>query len=98
MRKTRCTSEVVGHLSQCREQAVREASPTAAIIEAQSVKKGGASIDPHGYDAGKKVKGAPSSMDLPSGVAAAKAMGVHVTIVGGRVPQSDGSLAIVDFR
>src|SRR5450755_3249017 len=45
---------------QCREQARREASPTAAIIDAQSVKsaeKGGASIDPHGYDAGKKVKG-----------------------------------------
>jgi transposase len=32
----------------------------AAIIDAQSVKsaeKGGANIDPHGYDAGKKVKG-----------------------------------------
>ena len=44
----------------CREQAAREASPTAAIIDAQSVKsaeKGGAAIDPHGYDAGKKVKG-----------------------------------------
>ena len=44
----------------CREQALREASPTAAIIDAQSVKsaeKGGAYIDPHGYDAGKKVKG-----------------------------------------
>ena len=44
----------------CREQALREASPTAAIIDAQSVKsaeKGGAHIDPHGYDAGKKVKG-----------------------------------------
>ena len=44
----------------CREQAAREASPTAAIVDAQSVKsaeKGGANIDPHGYDAGKKVKG-----------------------------------------
>jgi transposase len=44
----------------CREQAARQASPTAAIIDAQSVKsaeKAGASIDPHGYDAGKKVKG-----------------------------------------
>ena len=44
----------------CREQAAREASPTAAIVDAQSVKsaeKGGASIDPHGYDAGKKIKG-----------------------------------------
>jgi transposase len=44
----------------CREQAAREASPTAAIIDAQSVKsaeKGGAHIDPHGYDAAKKIKG-----------------------------------------
>jgi transposase len=40
----------------CRELAGREASPTAAIIDSQSVKsaeKGGESIDPHGYDAGK---------------------------------------------
>ena len=45
---------------QCREQAEREASPTAAIIDSQSVKsaeKGGRAIDPHGYDAGKKIKG-----------------------------------------
>ncbi len=44
---------------QCREQAGREAGPTAAIIDSQSVKgaeKGG-SIDPPGYDAGKKVRG-----------------------------------------
>jgi transposase len=44
----------------CREQAARAASPTAAIIDAQSVKsaeKGGRHSDPHGYDAGKKVKG-----------------------------------------
>ena len=44
----------------CREKAEREASPTAAIIDSQSVKsaeKGGACIDPHGYDAGKKIKG-----------------------------------------
>jgi transposase len=45
---------------ECRELAGREASPTAAIIDSQSVKsaeKGGASIDPPGYDAGKKIKG-----------------------------------------
>ena len=44
---------------QCREQAQREASPTAAIIDSQSVKSAekGACIDPHGYDAGKKIKG-----------------------------------------
>ncbi len=60
----------------CREQAGREASPTAAIIDnfqrlsiafgnrtfassarASRAQKKGASIDPHGYDAGKKIKG-----------------------------------------
>ena len=44
----------------CRDAAAREASPTAAIIDSQSVKsaeKGGACIDPAGYDAGKKING-----------------------------------------
>jgi len=45
---------------QVRELAGKEASPTAAIIDSQSVKsaeRGGADVDPMGYDAGKKVKG-----------------------------------------
>ncbi len=45
---------------QCREKLGREASPTACIVDSQSVKsaeKGGASIDPHGFDAGKLIKG-----------------------------------------
>jgi len=45
---------------QCREQAGRQASPTGAIIDSQSVKsaeKGGRAIDPAGYDPGKKIKG-----------------------------------------
>ncbi len=40
----------------CRELAERQASPTAAIIDSQSVKsakKRGVSVDPPGYDAGK---------------------------------------------
>jgi putative transposase len=44
----------------CREKAGREASPTACIVDSQSVKsaeKGGEFIDPKGYDAGKKVSG-----------------------------------------
>ena len=42
---------------ECRERAEREASPTAAIIDSQSVKsaKRGAH-DPHGYDAGRRSK------------------------------------------
>ena len=36
----------------------REASPTAAIIDSQSVKSAEKGAhDPHGYDAGKKIKG-----------------------------------------
>ena len=45
---------------QCREHGGRNASPTAAIIDGQSVKsaeKMAAQNDPHGYDAGKKIKG-----------------------------------------
>ncbi|MFO1156140.1 MAG: IS5 family transposase [Rhodospirillales bacterium] len=43
-----------------REQQGREASPTAAVIDSQSVRaaeKGGPHPDPVGYDAGKKIKG-----------------------------------------
>jgi transposase len=43
-----------------RERAGCEASPSLAIIDAQSAKgaqKGGATLDPSGYDAGKKVLG-----------------------------------------
>ena len=45
---------------QCREQAQREASPTAAIIDSQSVKsaeKGALALIRTGADAGKKIKG-----------------------------------------
>ncbi|MGN6138442.1 MAG: IS5 family transposase [Ralstonia sp.] len=44
----------------CREQNRRQPSPTAAVIDSQSVKsaeKGGTRFDPHGFDAGKKIKG-----------------------------------------
>jgi transposase len=44
----------------CREWLNRAAMPTAGIIDSQSVKsaeKGGPLVDPHGYDAGKKIKG-----------------------------------------
>ena len=42
----------------CREKAAREASPTACIIDSQSVKSAerGARIDSHGFDAGKLIK------------------------------------------
>jgi Transposase DDE domain len=43
-----------------REKEGREASPSAAIIDSQSAKwaqKGGPSLDPVGFDGGKRVKG-----------------------------------------
>jgi transposase len=46
-------------LARCREACGRERDPTAAIIDthvAKATEKGG-SIDPVGYDAGKKIKG-----------------------------------------
>lgn len=45
---------------EARERAGREANPTTAIIDSQSAKgapKGGATLDPSGFDAGKKVLG-----------------------------------------
>jgi putative transposase len=44
----------------CRKKEERKEEPTACIIDSQSVKsaeKGGLIIDPHGFDAGKKIKG-----------------------------------------
>jgi transposase len=55
------TLEAIHHALyvRCREQIGREASPTAAIIDSQSAKSAekGACIDPHGYDACKKING-----------------------------------------
>ena len=44
---------------ECREQIGREASPTARVIDSQCVKSAakGGRVDPHGYAAGKKIKG-----------------------------------------
>jgi hypothetical protein len=53
----------------CREQVGREASPTACIVDSQSVnsaEKGGSSIDPHGFDAGKLIKGKTAFWSISS--------------------------------
>jgi Putative transposase of IS4/5 family (DUF4096)/Transposase DDE domain len=49
-----------------REQAGREASPTTAIIDSQSVKGGakrGALLDPQAFDAGKEITGRKRHID-----------------------------------
>ena len=56
------TLERIHHVlyMKCREQVGREASPTAAVIDSQSVKsaeKGGRRIDRNGFDAGGKNQG-----------------------------------------
>jgi transposase len=77
----------------CREQAARKASPTAAIIDAQSVKsaeKGGASIDPHGYDAGKKIKGKKRHMLVDT-----QGFMLHAIVTAADVQDRDGGAMLL---
>ncbi len=59
--------------------------------------------DPEGYLKAAEALGVPISEclvfeDAPAGVAAAKAAGAHVAIVGGLVPASEGAHALLDYR
>jgi putative transposase len=71
----------------CREQAAREASPTAAIIDARSVKstEKGAHIDPYGYDAGKKVKGKKRHVRVDT-----QGLVLHAIVTAADVQDRDG--------
>jgi transposase len=78
----------------CREQASREASPTAAIIDAQSVKsaeKGGAHIDPHGYDAGKKIKGKKRHVLVDT-----QGLMLHSIVTAADIQDRDDGAALLD--
>ena len=60
-----------------------------AIIDAQSVKsaeKGGAHIDPHGYDAGKKVKAARSGTFLVD----TQGLMLHAIVTAADIQDRDG--------
>ena len=75
------------------EQASREASPTAAVIDAQSVKsagKGGAHIDPHGYDAGKKLKGKKLKGKKRDALADTQGLMPHAIVTSADVQDRDG--------
>jgi len=77
----------------CREFAEREASPTAAIIDSQSVKsaeKGGAKIDPHGYDAGKKIKGKKRHILVDT-----EGLLMHAIVHPADVQDRDGGLLLI---
>src|SRR3954470_17726912 len=74
----------------CREQAARDASPTVAIIDSQSVKsaeKGGASIDPPGYDAGKRIKGKKRHLLVDT-----KGLLMHAIVHAANVQDRDGGV------
>jgi transposase len=75
----------------CREEASREASPTAAIIDAQSVKggeKGGAHIDP---DAGKKVKGKKRHVLVDT-----QGLVLHAIVSAADIQDRDGGAWLLD--
>jgi len=74
----------------CREQTNRSASPTAGIIDSQSVKsaeKGGRRVDPHGYDAGKKIKGKKRHI-----VVDAEGLLVHAVVHTADIQDRDGGV------
>ena len=77
----------------CREKAAREASPTACIIDSQSVKsaeKGGARIDSHGLDAGKLIKGKKRHVLVDT-----QGLLRHGIVTAADVQDRDGGLALL---
>jgi transposase len=84
------TLERIDHAlyAKCRKQAAREASPTAAIFDAQIVKsaeEGGAHIDSHRYDAAKKVKGKKRQVLVDT-----EGMVMHAIVTADDVQDRDG--------
>jgi putative transposase len=78
---------------QCREKLGREASPTACIVDSQSVKsaeKGGDSIDPHGFDAGKLIKGKKRHILVDM-----QGLPLHALVTSADVQDRDGGIAVL---
>jgi transposase len=77
----------------CRELVDRQASPTACIIDSQSVKsaeKGGARIDPSGYDAGKKIKGKKRHILVDT-----EGLLMHAVVHPADVQERDGAILVL---
>jgi transposase len=77
----------------CREKAEREASPTACIIDSQSVKsaeKGGPCIDPPGFDAGKLIKGKKRHILVDT-----QGLLLHTVVTAADVQDRDGGLVLL---
>ena len=77
----------------CREKAAREASPTACIIDSQSVKsaeKGGLASTAHGFDAGKLIKGKKRHVLVDT-----QGLLLHGIVTAADVQDRDGGLALL---
>ncbi|MGO9720212.1 MAG: IS5 family transposase [Methylocella sp.] len=77
----------------CREQDECEASPTACIVDSQSVKsaeKGGPCIDPHGFDAGKLIKGKKRHVLVDT-----LGLLLHALVTSADVQDRDGGLMVL---
>src|SRR5271157_4413855 len=78
---------------QCREMIQREPSPTACVIDSQSVKsteKGGRNIDPSGYDAGKKIKGKKRHILVDT-----EGLLMHAVVHPADVQERDGGILVL---
>ena len=79
-----------------REHEGREASPTAAIIDSQSAKaaqKGGSTLDPQGFDAGKKVTGRKRHILVDT-----LGLLLNVVVHSANVQDRDGAWLVLDRR
>jgi transposase len=74
-----------------RERMGREASPSAALLDSQSVKKGGGTDNQVGYDAGKKVKGRKIHALLDS-----EGLPMRVVVHSAAIQDRDGAGLVVD--
>ena len=77
----------------CRELGDRQASPTACVIDSQSVKsaeKGGSHIDPAGYDAGKKIKGKKRHILVDT-----EGLLMHAVVHPADVQERDGGILVL---